>query len=112
MLISERRREIGILRAVGASRTDVKKIILCEAAVIGAVGGTVGIGVGVAAARIIDFLSAKFVPDFPFKPTTYFLFTPELLVGALGFAVAFCVVGAFFPARQAAAMQPAQALAS
>jgi len=112
MLISERRREIGILRAVGASRADVKKIILGEAAVIGFVGGGLGIAVGVAAARLIDFLSTRFVPDFPFKPTTYFLFTPELLLGALGFAIAFCVVGAFFPASKAAAMQPAQALAS
>ena len=112
MLISERRREIGILRAVGAARGDVRKIILAEAALIGLSGGAFGIAIAVGAARGIDYLSAGYVVDFPFKPTTYFEFTPALLLGALGFAVAFCVVGAFFPARRAAQMQPAQALAA
>lgn len=110
MLISDRKREIGILRAVGASRSDVRKIILGEAALIGLLGGALGVSIGVAAAKVIDFASKRFVPDFPFKPTTYFLFTPTLLLGALGFAVAFCVVGAYLPARKAARMQPAQAL--
>ncbi len=112
MLISERRREIGILRAIGATRGDVRKIILGEAALIGVGGGLLGIGVGVGAAKLIDFLSSKFVRDFPFKPTTYFEFTPALIGGALGFAIAFCVLGAFLPARKAAGMQPAQALST
>jgi hypothetical protein len=112
MLITDRRREIGILRAVGASRLDVKKIILAEAAVIGAVAGSIGVLLGVGAALLVNFLSATLLPDFPFKPTSWFAFTPGLLVGALGFAIVFCLLGAYFPARKAATMQPAQALAA
>ncbi len=112
MLISDRRKEIGILRAVGASKADVRRIILGEAAAVGAAAGAAGIVIGVIAAKLIDFLSSRFVPDFPFKPTTYFLFTPALLFGALAFAIVFCVLGAFLPARRAANLQPAQALAS
>jgi ABC-type lipoprotein release transport system permease subunit len=110
MLISDRKREIGLLRAVGASKGDIRKMILAEAAAVGAAAGTVGIVIGVASAMVIDFLSNRFVPDFPFKPTTYFLFTPGLILGALAFAVAFCLLGAFLPARRAANLQPAQAL--
>ena len=112
MIISERRREIGILRAIGASRGDVRAIILAEAALIGIVGGGLGAGLGLAAGKLLDWVSRRFVPEFPFKPTTYFDFTPVLLGGAIGFAVVFCLVGAFFPAARAARMQPAQALAS
>ncbi len=112
MLISDRRKEIGILRAVGASKADVRRIILGEAAAVGLGAGALGVVLGVAAAKTIDFLSNRFVPNFPFKPTTYFLFTPALILGALAFAVVFCVLGAFLPARRAANLQPAQALAS
>ena len=111
MLISERRREIGILRAIGATRADVRRIILGEAAVIGFVGGVLGLGLGVGAARLVDLISSRFVRDFPFKPATYFDFTPRLIGGAIAFAVFFCVLGALVPARRAAAMPPAHALA-
>ena len=112
MLISDRRKEIGILRAVGASKSDVRAIILGEAAAVGLGAGALGIVIGMLAAKTIDFMSNRFVPDFPFKPTTYFLFTPTLILGALLFAVVFCVLGAYLPARRAANLQPAQALAS
>src|SRR5690242_14962178 len=112
MLISDRKREIGILRAVGATKADVRRIILGEAAAVGAVAGALGIAIGVLASLVIDFLSRRFVPDFPFKPDSYFLFTPTLLGGALVFAVLFCVLGAYLPARRAAELQPAQALTS
>jgi putative ABC transport system permease protein len=112
MMISERRREIGLLRAVGASRADIWKIILGEAAIIGIGGGALGIGIALALAKIIDVVSQKSLPDYPFKPETYFTFSPVLIVSALAFAVAFCVLGAALPARKAAAQNPAQALTS
>jgi putative ABC transport system permease protein len=61
-------------------------------------------------ARLIDLVSTRQLPDYPFKPQTYFAFSPELVLLALGFAVLFCVVGAALPARRAAAIHPAQAL--
>ena len=112
MMISERRRELGLMRALGASRADIWKIILGEAGVIGLIAGAVGTGAAIGVARLIDYLSGRYLPDYPFKPTTYFSFSPILIVAALAFAVLFCVVGASLPARRAAKIQPAQALTS
>jgi putative ABC transport system permease protein len=111
MLVSDRRREIGIMRAVGASRGDVRRIILGEAAMVGLVAGGAGIAVGVGVAKLLDLVN-RWMPPYPFKPPSFFVFSPWLLAGALAFAVAFCVLGAFLPARRAANLPPAQALSS
>src|SRR5690349_10204500 len=51
MLVAQRTRELALLRAVGASRRQVTRVVLGEAVVVGAVGGLVGMGVGLALAR-------------------------------------------------------------
>jgi ABC-type lipoprotein release transport system permease subunit len=110
MLVSERRREIGLMRAVGASKSDIWKIVLGEAAAVGVIGGLIGVGIAIGAAKILDWYSAARLEDYPFKPDTYFQFSPALVAIALGFAVLFCVLGAFLPARKASRIHPAQAL--
>lgn len=112
MLIAERRREIGVLRAVGASRWQIRNMILAEAAIVGLAAGALGVATAWAAAHVADWYSATRVPDFPFKPATYFAFTPSLVAAAMGFAVLFCLLGAFLPAHRAARLQPAEALAA
>ena len=110
MLVYERQHEIGIMRAVGASRGDITTIILGEAAVLGAVAGIVGVLLAFAAAAGFDAVSANYIPDFPYKPSTYFTFPWWLIASALGFSVSFCIFGAFLPARRAARMEPAMVL--
>ena len=110
MLIYERRREIGVMRSVGATRGDVRTLILGEAASIGVVSGLVGVAVGWTGSRIINYAAAHFIPPFPYKPDEFFLLTPGIVVGALLFAVAFCVIGAVVPATRAARLDPAEAL--
>jgi len=110
MLVYERQREIGIMRAVGASRGDVARIILGEAASLGIAAGTAGILLAWGSAAIFDVVSARYLPDFPYKPTTYFEFPWWLVLAALGFSISFCVLGALLPARRAARMEPARAL--
>ncbi len=110
MLVYERQREIGIMRAVGASRGDIRMIILGEAICVGLAAGTVGVLLAYAASVGFDAVSANYVPDFPYKPTTYFVFDVGLVAMALGFAAGFCVLGAFLPARRAARMDPAAVL--
>lgn len=109
MIIFQRKREIGVLRAIGASRGDVRLLILGEATLIGLTGGSLGALAGWGASRAADLLSAG-LPDFPYKPDTFFAFPPWLWGAAIGFAVLFCLLGAFFPANTAARMQPAEAL--
>ena len=110
MLIYERQQELGIMRAIGASRSDIRRIIISEAAFVGAVAGAVGVMLAIAAARLFDWISVSYIPDFPYKPRTYFEFHPLLLLAAFGFAIGFCVIGAFFPANRAARTDPARVL--
>lgn len=111
MLVYERQREIGIMRAVGARRGDIRLIILGEAASVGALAGLLGVALAYAASRVFDWVSARYLPDFPYKPETYFAFGPDLVALALGFAVGFCILGAWLPSRRAAHMDPAAVLA-
>ncbi len=110
MLIYERQQELGIMRAIGASRGDIRRTIIGEAAIVGVLAGAVGVMLAIAAGRGFDWISARYIPDFPYKPLTYFDFHPLLLLAAFGFAVGFCVIGAFFPANRAARTDPARVL--
>jgi hypothetical protein len=107
--VRERTREIGVLRAVGATRADVAAVVLAEAAATGLAGGVVGVLLARGAALLLDQL-ARNLPEFPFKPETFFRFHAGHV--ALGVAVALlaALLGAFLPARAAARLDPAKAL--
>ncbi|MCA9560203.1 MAG: FtsX-like permease family protein [Myxococcales bacterium] len=109
MLIYQRKREIGVLRAVGASRNDVRLIILGEALLIGLVGGGAGAATGYGLAALADWVAGR-LPEFPYKPETFFAFPPWVWLAAIGGAAVFCLFGAFFPANAAARQEPAAAL--
>ncbi|NVB40510.1 ABC transporter permease [Pseudenhygromyxa sp. WMMC2535] len=110
MLVYERQREIGIMRAIGASRRDIRRIILGEAAIVGLLAGAVGVLTAMGAAALFDWVSGSYLPDFPYKPKTYFEFHWALIVAAFGFAVGSCVSGAALPAGRAARTDPARVL--
>ena len=109
MLIYQRKRELGLFRALGGSKADVRRIIMGEAALIGLLGGVLGCLAGFGASKLVDFL-ARQAPEFPYKPESFFAFPTWVWPAAIGVAVLFCVVGAFFPAHTAAKQEPAAAL--
>jgi len=110
MIISERRREIGLLRAVGATRRDVRALFLGEAVLVGGLGGVAGAALGAAACLAVDWLAVQLLPEFPFKPDRFFGYPWWMLAGGVAVAVLFCVVGAFPPSRRAAGLDPASTL--
>jgi len=110
--VAERRREIGVLRAVGASQSDVQRLVLVEAAAIGVVGAIVGLLLARLAALGVDAAAARFLPEFPFRPASYFSFDWRILAGGVVCSVIACTAGALFPARAAARLDPTEALAS
>jgi len=110
MQVTERRRELGLLRAVGATQTDVKLVVLGEAGLIGLIGGIMGVLIGVLLAKAVDYGSAHYLPRFPYKPTTWFHFSWWIWTGGLACAAGFAVLGGYLPARRASKMEPAQAL--
>ncbi|MGQ5635027.1 MULTISPECIES: ABC transporter permease [unclassified Streptomyces] len=108
MLIAQRTRELGLLRALGADRRQVRRSVLTEALLLGLVGSTLGLGAGIGlAAGLIRLISAFGMN----------LKTTEMVIG-WGTPVAAYVVGlgvtfvaAYLPARRAAAVSPMAALA-
>jgi ABC-type antimicrobial peptide transport system permease subunit len=108
--VRERTREIGVLRAVGATRGDVAAVVLLEAAATGLAGGLVGVVLARLAAALLDRLAARGLPDFPFKPTTFFAFHPWHVAVGVAVALLAALLGAFLPARAAARLDPARAL--
>jgi putative ABC transport system permease protein len=108
--VRERTREIGILRAVGATRGDVAAVVLAEAAATGLAGGVLGVLLARTAAALLDRLARTGLPDFPFKPPTFFSFQAEHVALGVGVALLAALLGALIPARAAARLDPARAL--
>ncbi|MER5193551.1 ABC transporter permease [Streptomyces sp. NPDC002755] len=108
MLIAQRTRELGLLRALGADRRQVRRSVLTEAVLLGLVGSTLGLAAGIGlAAGLIKLMSAFGMN----------LKTTEMVVGwatpvaayVVGVGVTF--VAAYLPARRAATVSPMAALA-
>jgi ABC-type antimicrobial peptide transport system permease subunit len=110
MQVTERRRELGLLRAVGAGQLDVLMVVLGEAALIGLIGGALGLVLGIAIASGVDWGSAHYLPRFPYKPDSWFHFRWWIVLGGLVCSTGFSVFGGYLPARRASTMEPAQAL--
>ena len=110
MVIYERKREIGIQRALGATKMDIRFVFLGESLLIGLAGGLMGNGIAYGLSRIADYLANAYIGDFPFQPDTFFHFSPKWVLASAGFAIFFSLVGAFFPANRAAGMDPARTL--
>ena len=110
MLVLERKREIGLFRAIGATRANIRSVFLLEAAFVGLLSGVLGLLLAYASSLVFDTMLITQVPQFPYKPTTFFDFQPWIIATAIGFAVVFTVVGAFIPALRAARLDPVRAL--
>ena len=109
--VRARERELGVMRAVGASQRDVFVLVLVEAVVLGVGGGVAGTLTALLAALGVDMLSARVLPEFPFKPDTFFLVPAWLPLLGVGLGVLAALAGAWLPARRAAQVDPARVLA-
>jgi ABC-type antimicrobial peptide transport system permease subunit len=106
-----RQREIGIMRAVGATQADIRRLVLLEGGLLGLYGGILG-GLGAAGtAWAVDKFATGVLPPFPFQPESFFSFPVWLwpFGGVLGLVAA--MLGAYGPARHASSQEPARVLA-
>ncbi|CAL9584814.1 hypothetical protein SUDANB6_05138 [Streptomyces sp. enrichment culture] len=108
MLIAQRTRELGLLRALGADRRQVRRSVLTEALLLGVAGATLGLAAGVGlAAGLIGLMNAL---GMHIRSTDMVIGWATPVAGyAVGIGVTF--VAAYLPARRAAAVSPMAALA-
>ena len=110
MAILERRREIGIMKALGASDADVRGLFFAEAGAMGLVGGTVGVSLGWAIGRLINFGTNIYLERQHFPPAQIWSVPLWLVLGAIAFSIVVSLLSGLYPASRAARLDPVQAL--
>jgi putative ABC transport system permease protein len=115
MAILERTREIGLMKAVGATNRDVLSVFLGEAAGIGFIGGLGGVLLGWSAGQVINVLAMAYLAgqnaQQGLPPPTAAVITPTWLpVFALAFATIIGLISGLYPALRAATLVPVMAL--
>ena len=110
MSILERTREIGVMKAIGASDGDIRRIFLVEASAIGVIGGVAGVVLGWVVARVINIGANIYIERQGGETGNLFSFPFWLIGCALLFSWLISLVAGSFPARRAAKLNPIQAL--
>lgn len=111
MSIYERTREIGTLKAIGASRGDIRLMFMIEAGLIGLMGGVIGIVAGWGLGKLLNRVIIWYVEreQLPIRGD-FFVVTPWLALYALLFAMLIGIVAGLYPANRAAKLDPLMAL--
>ena len=110
MAILERRREIGIMKAIGGSDQDVKKLFFVEAGSMGLLGGALGVVLGWLIGQAINFGTNIYLKRQELPPEQIWLVPWWLIFGAIGFALLVSLFSGLYPASRAARLDPVQAL--
>jgi len=98
MSVLEQTRDIGVLKSLGAKNRDIVYIFLCEAGIIGFVGGFLGIALSYAVSLLLGYFGL---------PSSI---TVDLVLGGLLFSVLIGIIAGIYPARNAASVPPVEAL--
>ena len=105
--VYERMREIGVMKAVGARRRDIRRQFFAEAGLIGFIGGVCGIVIGFGADHLLAFvigqISQRQGGD---DPGAIAYHTPGIAIGCLVFSIALSLLAGTFPASRAARLDP------
>jgi putative ABC transport system permease protein len=110
MAILERRREIGVLKALGAADSDVQQLFFVEAGVMGLFGGVLGVTLGWLLGRAITFGTNVYLKRQSLNPIELSSVPWWLVLSALGFAILVSLVAGLYPASRAARLNPVDAL--
>jgi len=118
--VMERTREIGIMKAIGAKNTTILTMFLAETALIGLLGGLIGVPTGYGLSYLLSIIISRFTmgqqqgtvfqnPETQ-HPMVTPIFSPTWAIGAMLFGIIICVLFGLYPARKAAKLNPVEAL--
>jgi ABC-type antimicrobial peptide transport system permease subunit len=110
MSITERRREIGVLKSLGAYELDIRGLFLVESGVIGVLGTVAGLTFGWAITRVVSAVAQAYMRNQGFPAMDLFALPAWLILIALGVGVGVSVLAGFYPAARAARVDPVEAL--
>jgi putative ABC transport system permease protein len=110
MAILERRRDIGIMKAIGASDGDVKKLFFAEAGVMGFLGGLLGVAMGWGIGRAINFGTDIYLHSQDLPSENIWSVPMWLVLSAISFSVIISMISGLYPAARAARLDPVKAL--
>ena len=110
MAILERRREIGVLKALGASDRDVRRLFFAEAGVMGLGGGVAGVLLGWAIGQGIQLVTNTYLRRESIPAENIWSVPWWLIAGAIGFSVLVSLIAGMYPASRAAKLDPVEAL--
>lgn len=110
MAILERRREIGIMKAIGAADSDVRRLFFAEAGVMGLMGGIVGVLFGWGIGQVINFGTNVYLQRQQMATERFWAVPWWLVLGAITFSIVVSLISGMYPASRAAKLDPVQAL--
>lgn len=106
----EKTREIGIMKSLGTTKKDIKRIFISEALLIGMVGGVTGIAVSMILGEIFNASIYALANSTGNTPVKIFIFPPELLIVALVLSVLISFLTGAYPSRRASRISALNAL--
>jgi putative ABC transport system permease protein len=110
MAVLERRREIGVMKAIGASDGDVKKLFFTEAGAMGLFGGVLGVALGFAIGYAINFGTGIYLQRHQLPAEPVWILPPWLIGAAIAFSILVSLAAGLYPASRAAKLDPVQTL--
>jgi putative ABC transport system permease protein len=110
MAILERRREIGILKALGAADRDVRRLFFAEAGAMGLLGGVLGVGLGWAIGRALTFGTNVYLKRQELPPIDLSSIPWWMVAAAIAFSFFVSLAAGMYPASRAARLNPVEAL--
>lgn len=110
MVIYERTKSIGIMKSIGANRNNIHSVFLSQAAIIGLLGGIMGLIFSSANVAIINFALKVYLKSKKITQTINITMPLWLILGTLAFSIVICIIAGIYPSRKASKMDPVQAL--